>query len=117
MATRKQNVLARLRAIARARTEQEYMEKVSSLKESDEWKSSSNFRNYITRTWLPQQGNEDKNSNMSTARLELFSKKMLLIFFSIFFMILTEMGMGFPKRPFPHNNKYQQRYGETEQSL
>ena len=25
------------------------------------------------------------------------------------------MGMGFPKRPFPHNNKYQQRYGETEQ--
>ena len=23
--------------------------------------------------------------------------------------------MGFPKRPFPHNNKYQQRCGETEQ--
>ena len=54
MATTKQNVLAKLRAIARARTEQEYMEKVSSLKESDEWKSSSNFRNYIAKTWLPQ---------------------------------------------------------------
>ena len=63
------------------------------------------------------QGNEDKNSDMPTACLELFSKKMLLIFFSIFFTILTEMGMGFPKRPFPHNNKYQQRCGETEQSL
>ena len=54
MATTKQNVLTKRRAIARARTEQEYMEKVSSLKESDEWKASSNFRNYIAKTWLPQ---------------------------------------------------------------
>ena len=54
MATTKQNVLAKLRAIARARTEQEYVEKVSILKESDEWKSSSNVRNYISKTWLPQ---------------------------------------------------------------
>ena len=50
----KPKVLAKLRAIARARTEQEYTEKLSELKDSEEWKSSTKFQNYITKTWLPQ---------------------------------------------------------------
>ena len=51
---RKQSVLAKLRAIARARTEQEYLDKLDHLKKSEEWRSNSNLRNYITKTWLPQ---------------------------------------------------------------
>ena len=61
------------------------------------------------------QGNEDKNSNMCTA---FFFKNILLNFFSsTFFIILIEMGMGFTKRPSPHNNKCKQWCGETEQGL
>ena len=51
---RKQSVLAKLRAVARARTEKEYLEKLDHLKKSEEWKTNSNLRNYITKTWLPQ---------------------------------------------------------------
>ena len=47
-------VLTKLQAIARARTEQENMEKLSEMKNSEEWKSSTKFQNYITKTWLPQ---------------------------------------------------------------
>ena len=47
-----------------------------------------------------------------------FFKNILLNFlFLTFFIILIEMGMGFPKRPSPHNNKYKQWCGETEQGL
>ena len=117
MATTKQNVLAKLRAIARARTEQEYVEKLSSLKESDEWKSSSNFRNYISKTWLPQYKVTRIGSDLEYAHCFFFQKYLTEIFLSTFFIILTEMGMGVPKGPFPHNNKYQQRCRETEQGL
>ena len=41
-------VLTKLQAIARARTEQEYMGKLSKMKNSEEWKSSTKFQNYIT---------------------------------------------------------------------
>jgi len=51
---RKQSVLAKLRAVARARTEKEYLEKLDNLKDSEEWKTNSNLRNYMTKTWLPQ---------------------------------------------------------------
>ncbi|XP_029180401.1 uncharacterized protein LOC114947972 [Acropora millepora] len=30
------------------------MDKLGELKDSKEWKSSSNLQNYITKTWLPQ---------------------------------------------------------------
>ncbi|XP_068739310.1 uncharacterized protein [Montipora capricornis] len=50
----KHNVLAKLRSVARARTEKEYMDKLEELKDSEEWKSSSNLQNYMTKTWLPQ---------------------------------------------------------------
>ena len=62
------------------------------------------------------QGNEDKNSNMCTAFF-FFKNILLNFFFSTFFIILIEMGMGFPKRPSPHNNKYKHWCGETEQGL
>ena len=51
---RKQSVLVKLRAVARARTENEYLERLDYLKESEEWKANSNLRNYMTKTWLPQ---------------------------------------------------------------
>lgn len=51
---RKQSVLAKLRAVARARTEEEYLEKLDDLKNSEEWKTNSNLSNYMTKTWLPQ---------------------------------------------------------------
>ena len=51
----KQIIFAKLRAIARSRTEQEYSEKVSELKDSRVWQSSTSFQNYISKTWLPQQ--------------------------------------------------------------
>ena len=54
LAVDKHNVLAKLRSVARARTEREYMDKLGELKDSKEWKSSSNLQNYITKTWLPQ---------------------------------------------------------------
>lgn len=50
----KQRILAKLRAIARARTEQEYLEKLGELKKSEEWETNVSLRNYITKTWLPQ---------------------------------------------------------------
>ena len=50
----KHNVPAKLRSVARARTEKEYMDKLGELKDSKEWKSSSNLQKYITKTWLPQ---------------------------------------------------------------
>ena len=51
---RKQSVLTKLRAVVRAGTEQEYLEKLDDLKKSEEWKANSNLRNYMTKTWLPQ---------------------------------------------------------------
>ena len=49
-----QSILAKLRAIARARTEPEDVEKLGDLEDSGEWKSNSSLRSYITKTWLPQ---------------------------------------------------------------
>ena len=114
MVTTTQKCACQATAIARARTEQEYVEKVSSLKESYEWRSSSNFRNYISKTWLPQ--HKVTRIRTQICALHFFSKNILLnFFFSTFFIILIEMGMGFPKRPSPHNNKCKQWCGETEQ--
>ena len=50
----KQKVLAKLRAIAKARTEEEYRHRLSDLQDSEEWRTNTNLSNYITKTWLPQ---------------------------------------------------------------
>ena len=101
MATTKQNVLAKLRAIARARTEQEYMEKVSSLKESDEWKSSSNFRNYIAKTWLPQHKVTRIRTQICPPRaLNYFSKKCYWFFSRYFSQFLQKWVWAFRKDRF-----------------
>lgn len=78
---RKQSVLAKLRAVARARTEKEYLEKLDNLKDSEEWKTNSNLRNYMTKTWLPQH-----------IWLEFPMAKAYFLF--PLQQCLTEMGMG-----------------------
>ena len=116
MVTTTQKCACQATTIARARTEQEYVEKVSSLKESYEWRSSSNFRNYISKTWLPQ--HKVTRIRTQICALHFFFKNILFnFFFSTFFIILIEMGMGFTKRPSPHNNKCKQWCGEIEQGL
>ena len=50
----KHNVVAKLRSVARARTEKEYMNKLGEPEDSEEWKTSSNLQNYIIKTWLPK---------------------------------------------------------------
>lgn len=50
----KKIVLARLRAIARARSEEEYESATEKLKSSAQWITSSALRNWIEKTWLPK---------------------------------------------------------------
>ena len=50
----KQAILAKLRSIAKARTEVKFNEKVEDLKSTEEWKANQNLRNWIGNTWLPQ---------------------------------------------------------------
>ena len=79
MVTTTQKCACQATTIARARTEQEYVEKVSSLKESYEWRSSSNFRNYISKTWLPQHKVTRIRTQICT--LHFFLQKYLIEFF------------------------------------
>ena len=79
MVTTTQKCACQATAIARARTEQEYVEKVSSLKESYEWRSSSNFRNYISKTWLPQ--HKVTRIRTQICALHFFFQKYLIEFF------------------------------------
>ncbi|XP_046856788.1 uncharacterized protein LOC124450228 [Xenia sp. Carnegie-2017] len=47
-------ILAKLRLIARARTEADYEENVKNFKSSEEWKTNPKLRNWIGNTWLSQ---------------------------------------------------------------
>ena len=47
-------ILAKLQAIARARTEADYHEKVAILKTSEQWKVNTKLCNWIGNAWLPQ---------------------------------------------------------------
>ena len=51
----KSSVLPRLRRIANAHSVKDYLQAVSDLKESDEWKAdtSEKLQNYVLKTWLP----------------------------------------------------------------
>ncbi|XP_031551338.1 uncharacterized protein LOC116288650 [Actinia tenebrosa] len=51
---KKDLLLAKLRAIARSRTEQECNVAVDNLKSTPEWKTSKNLKNWIENTWLRQ---------------------------------------------------------------
>ena len=98
MATTKQNALAKLRVIARARTEQEYMEKVSSLKESDECMSSFNFRNYIAKTWLPQHKVTSIRTQICPLRALNFFEKTVIDFFLDIFHNSCRNGYGLSEK-------------------
>jgi hypothetical protein len=45
-------VLAMLRAIAKAQTENDYEKALNVLKKSKEWIAHKNLQNWITNTWL-----------------------------------------------------------------
>ena len=94
----KQTILAKLRAIARARTEPEYLEKLGELKENEEWKSNSSLRNYITKTWLPQH-----KVHCQKFYIQFYYENVTTQFPRIP-VFVTEMGMGVSKRPVPHNH-------------
>ena len=96
---RKKKVLAKLRAIAKARTEEEYRHRLSDLQDSEEWRTNTNLSNYITKTWLPQH-----KVYMHTYHHIFLNFLLEKLIFNSF----IEMGMGVQKRPLPYNYQHQQ---------
>ena len=94
------NVLAKLRSVARARTEKEYMDKLGELKDSEEWKSSSNLQSCMTKTWLPQYKVIYINLKLIATRETLAEKKRLHLIslhqalILKVYVNLSEMGLG-----------------------
>ena len=76
----KQKILAKLRAIARARTEKEYLVRVRDLQSSEEWRTNNSLSNYITKTWLPQH-KVHACTLATTYALISFAKKTNFVFF------------------------------------
>ena len=55
----RENILASMRQLARARSEDLYENALTKLKDTSEWKTNIKFRRWLENTWLQQTG---KNS-------------------------------------------------------